>query len=147
MADRLSSSDRSTRMASVKQAHTHPEVTLRKGLHRLGLRYVACDKRLPGSPDLVFPAYKSAVFVHGCFWHGHTCRMSALPKTNTTFWRTKQLANRARDLRKERALRALGWHVFTVWQCQLMGKEKVRTTVTRVHRRVCAAATPRTFVE
>jgi DNA mismatch endonuclease (patch repair protein) len=117
--DTLSPERRSALMKRVKRADTKPEVTLRKELHRLGLRYVIGDKRLPGTPDLVFPKYKAVVFVHGCFWHGHDCRQGRAPTSNTSYWAPKLAANRERDARKEQALRDLGWRVFTVWECQL----------------------------
>ena len=106
-------------MKRVKRADTKPEVTLRKALHRLGFRYVVGDKRLPGTPDLVFPKYEAVVFVHGCFWHGHECRQGRTPTSNVDYWGPKIVANRARDARKEQALRDLGWRVFTVWECEL----------------------------
>jgi DNA mismatch endonuclease (patch repair protein) len=106
-------------MKRVKRANTKPEVTLRKELHKLGFRYVIGDKRLPGTPDLVFPKYKAAVFVHGCFWHGHECRHGRTPTSNVDYWGPKIVGNHARDARKEQALRDLGWRVFTVWECAL----------------------------
>jgi len=106
-------------MKRVRRSDTKPEVTLRKALHRLGFRYVIGDKRLPGTPDLVFPKYKAAVFVHGCFWHGHECRQGRAPSSNVDYWVPKIAANRARDARKEQALREQGWRVFTVWECEL----------------------------
>lgn len=136
MADVLSATERSRRMASVRHSHTAPELSLRRGLHRLGLRYVICDERLPGRPDLVLPARKTAVFVHGCFWHGHGCRMARLPKSNNEFWMRKRIDNKLRDKRKERALRALDWHVFTVWECQLKTAAARQVTVERLYRRI-----------
>lgn len=106
-------------MKRVRRSDTKPEVTLRKALHRLGFRYVIGDKRLPGTPDLVFSKHKAAVFVHGCFWHGHECRQGRAPSSNVDYWAPKIAANRARDSRKEQALRDLGWRVFTVWECEL----------------------------
>lgn len=117
--DSLNTQERSALMSSVKRSSTKPEVTLRKAMHRRGFRYVIGDKRLPGTPDLVFPRYKTAVFVHGCFWHGHTCRQGQTPKSNAEFWRDKVLGNQARDARKEQALVDLGWRVLTVWECEL----------------------------
>lgn len=117
--DTISPQRRSALMKRVRRSDTKPEVTLRKALHRLGFRYVIGDKRLPGTPDLVFPKYKSAVFVHGCFWHGHECRQGRSPSSNTQYWGEKIPANQARDARKTRALRDLCWRVFTVWECEL----------------------------
>jgi DNA mismatch endonuclease, patch repair protein len=119
MADTLTKTERSDRMRSVKQRSTALELLVRKGLHKRGLRYVLGGRRLPGSPDLTFPSRKAVVFVHGCFWHAHSCRLGRRPSSNTRFWDQKAIANKARDARKEAELRAIGWTVFTVWQCEL----------------------------
>lgn len=119
MTDTLSKERRSALMKRVKQKNTAPELVVRKSLHKRGLRYKIADPKLPGRPDLSFPRYRAAVFVHGCFWHGHDCRAGRLPTTNTAFWAPKIGGNRGRDMRKEEALREIGWRVFTVWQCQL----------------------------
>ena len=111
-------------MKRVRQADTKPEVTLRKGLHHRGLRYLIGDRRLPGTPDLVFPRYKAVVFVHGCFWHGHECRQGRLPSSNVGYWKPKIAENRMRDAGKEKALLELGWRVLTVWECELKGTGK-----------------------
>ena len=125
--DSLTSEQRSSLMSKIKRSDTKPEVTLRKELHRRGFRYVIGDRRLPGTPDLVFPRYKAAVFVHGCFWHGHDCRQGQTPKSNADFWRKKVFGNRERDGRKERALVDLGWRVFTVWECDLKATLRAAT--------------------
>lgn len=119
MADTLSPAARSERMKRVKQQSTSLELHVRKELHRRGLRYRIGGCRLPGRPDLVFPGRKAVAFVHGCFWHAHDCRLGRRPASNAEFWEQKALANRERDARKEDQLRALGWRVFVVWQCQL----------------------------
>ena len=123
MADRLSKERRSALMKRVKQKNTAPELIVRKALHKRGLRYKIGDPKLPGRPDLSFPRYRAAVFVHGCFWHGHDCRAGRLPTTNTDFWVPKIEGNRKRDQRKEEALQELGWRVFTVWQCEVAREE------------------------
>ncbi len=105
-------------MKRVRRSNTSPELKLRKALHHQGLRYVVGDKRLPGSPDLVFPKHRVAVFVHGCFWHGHDCRQGQAPATNREFWVPKIQANRDRDARKRVRLEELGWKVVTVWECE-----------------------------
>ena len=115
-------------MKRVRRSHTKPELTLRKALHRMGLRYVIGDTRLPGTPDLTFPKYRAAVFVHGCFWHGHECRQGRRPSTNLEYWVPKIEANIKRDRRKEQALHDLGWRPLTVWECQLKGAA-VRATI------------------
>ncbi len=127
--DTLSPEGRSALMKRVRRSGTKPEVTLRKALHKLGFRYVIGDKRLPGTPDLVFPRYKTAVFVHGCFWHGHDCRQGRAPSSNVAYWAPKIEANRARDSRKEQALRDLGWRVLTVWECELKPARALQTSM------------------
>ncbi len=115
----------SERMRAVRQRHTKPEVTLRKLLWTLGVRYRCNDRSLPGSPDIVNRNGKWAVFVHGCFWHGHDgCRKATVPKRNTAFWLEKISTNRERDRRKADALRELGLEVVTVWQCQIEAMTK-----------------------
>jgi DNA mismatch endonuclease, patch repair protein len=122
--DTLSPERRSALMKRVKRADTKPEVILRKELHHRGLRYVIGDRRLPGTPDLVFPKYRAVVFVHGCFWHGHDCRQGKAPTSNEGYWIPKLAANRERDSRKTQALIELGWRVLIVWECQLKDAER-----------------------
>lgn len=120
--DTVDSETRSRIMSSVGQKNTGPEVLLRSALHKLGLRYRLHDRKLPGSPDIVFPKYRAVVFVHGCYWHAHGCYRSTVPKTRNDFWKEKFDANRRRDDRKIAALRDEGWRVLTVWECALKGK-------------------------
>src|SRR5882672_7370771 len=106
--------DRQTRskiMASVGQKDTGAELLLRRALHRIGLRYWLHDRSLPGSPDLVFPRFRAAVFVHGCYWHSHGCYRSTVPKSRTQFWTDKFDANRSRDGKNLRLLLESGWRV------------------------------------
>ena len=99
---------------------TVPERQVRNRLERAGIRYKANTKGLPGTPDLVIPSVKRAVFVHGCFWHMHRCRYGrVVPKTNVEFWRAKRAANVRRDRRNLSALRRAGWRVMTLWECQI----------------------------
>lgn len=135
MADRVSAKTRSKIMASVGTRDTGPELTLRKALHHLGYRYCVNYAKLPGRPDLVFPKLGKAIFVHGCFWHGHCCRWGRLPKSRPEYWKPKIAANRTRDRRVLRAIRRLGWETLTVWQCQLRDLERA---MTRVVRFLCA---------
>jgi DNA mismatch endonuclease, patch repair protein len=106
-------------MQAVKQKHTAPEVGVRSLLHRLGYRFRLHRKDLPGTPDIVLPGRGAAIFVHGCFWHGHGCRLGRLPKSKLDYWQPKIEGNRERDRRKRAALRRAGWRVLTVWQCEL----------------------------
>lgn len=111
-------------MASVGQRDTGPEMRLRRALHRLGLRYRLHDRKLPGSPDLVFPRYKSAVFVHGCFWHVHKgCKFATEPSSRKDFWREKFEANQRRDRKNYDSLLASGWRVLVVWECAVKGRK------------------------
>jgi len=118
--DLFSPEKRSEIMRAVKGKDTKPEITLRKALHRLGYRYRLNVRDLPGKPDLVFPKYKAVIFVHGCFWHGHACKRGRrTPKTNRAYWSEKIARNRARDKKNAAALKAAGWRVITVWECEL----------------------------
>ncbi|MEJ8835588.1 very short patch repair endonuclease [Ramlibacter sp. AN1133] len=126
--DRLSKEQRSALMKRVRRSDTAPELKLRKELHRQGLRYVVSDRRLPGSPDLVFPKYRVVIFVHGCFWHGHECRQGRAPSSNEPFWLPKIEANRRRDHRKCENLEELGWRVLTVWECEFKRLEGLAMT-------------------
>ncbi|MES2921916.1 MAG: DNA mismatch endonuclease Vsr [Verrucomicrobiota bacterium] len=123
MADVFTPEKRSQVMARIRSWDTKPEIALRRMLHRLGYRFTVnsrSNKQLPGRPDLVLPKFHTVIFVHGCFWHGHEhCPAFRLPGSNIHFWTTKIDGNRARDLRNEAALLALGWHVVTIWECAL----------------------------
>jgi DNA mismatch endonuclease (patch repair protein) len=111
---------RSRVMRSVKAKDTGPELAVRKALTRLGARYRLHRKDLPGKPDVVLPGRRLAIFVHGCFWHGHDCaRGSRVPKTNVAYWTAKVGRNVARDAASQEALRTLGWRVETLWECDL----------------------------
>lgn len=126
----------SARMRRIRTSHTAPELEVRRIVHRLGARYRACPRSLPGRPDLANQRKKWAVFVHGCFWHGHEgCRLYRLPKTNSTFWEKKVEANRERDARKEAALRSLGLRVAVIWQCELNEPERLER---RIREFLCA---------
>ena len=136
----MSAPARSERMRRTKQRDTEPEVALRHGLHRLGLRYRLHERGLPGEPDLVFPRHGVALFVHGCFWHRHACSAGRAPTSYVQFWNAKLTANVRRDRRHARELRALGWRVLTVWECELKGVSKLSHTVARVAGRILAVS-------
>ena len=120
MADVHSSETRSYNMSRIRNKDTKPEELVRKYLFSKGFRYRKNDARLPGKPDIVLPKYKTVVFVNGCFWHEHTgCRYFVWPKNNSEFWREKIIGNIARDQKNYELLRALGWHVFVIWECEL----------------------------
>lgn len=115
----ISPERRSALMSRIRCKDTGIEVTVRKGLHRLGFRYRLGGAGLPGRPDIVLPKHRTVVFVHGCFWHGHDCSLFRLPKTRTAFWQAKIDANRERDWRKAEQIRREGWNVHTIWECQI----------------------------
>ena len=120
MTDVYSAEKRSAVMRRVKARNTTPEMTVRRALTRLGARYRLHRKDLPGSPDIVMPGRRLALFVHGCFWHGHDCARGArTPKANRDYWVAKVERNRARDARSRTALEAAGWRVETIWECEL----------------------------
>lgn len=119
MADRLTSQQRSALMSGVRTKHTGPELKVRRVAHGAGYRFALHRKDLPGKPDIVFPRFKSAVFVHGCFWHQHEgCSKSALPATRREFWAAKLSRNVVRDAENKRGLRRAGWRVLVIWECQ-----------------------------
>jgi DNA mismatch endonuclease (patch repair protein) len=114
---------RSAVMRRVKGKDTSPELWVRKALTRLGARYRLHRADLPGKPDIAMPGRRLALFVHGCFWHGHDCaRGSRVPKQNRDYWVGKVERNRARDAKTREALAALGWRVETIWECELKDK-------------------------
>ncbi len=120
--DTVDKATRSKIMASVGQKDTGPEILLRSVLHKRGLRYRLHDRSLPGSPDLVFPRFRTVIFVHGCYWHSHGCYRSTVPKSGREFWSKKFKDNKERDERKIRQLLEEGWRVLIVWECAFVGK-------------------------
>ena len=127
MTDVYDKEKRSAVMARVKSKDTSPERAVRRILTSLGARYRLHRKDLPGSPDLVMPGRKLAVFVHGCFWHGHDCARGArVPKANRDYWLAKVARNKARDARVAETLRADRWAVETVWECELKDEDALK---------------------
>ena len=123
MSDTMTPEQRSRCMAAIHSKDTKPEVLVRKFLFAKGLRFRVCNRRLPGTPDIVLPKYKTAIFIDGCFWHGHEdCKYSRLPKTNTEFWKSKIETNKARDIKNANALIAADWHVIRLWECEIRHK-------------------------
>ncbi|MDE6115942.1 MAG: very short patch repair endonuclease [Duncaniella sp.] len=117
---------RSHCMANIHSKDTKPELIVRRYLHSRGYRFRKNVKKLPGTPDIVMRKYGVAIFVHGCFWHGHEPHMR-LPKSNTAFWEAKIMRNRKRDETCKEALRLMGWSVITIWECQLSHNMRART--------------------
>jgi DNA mismatch endonuclease (patch repair protein) len=117
MTDTRSPAQRRAIMQAVRGKDTAPEYIVRRLLHRLGYRYRLHAHALPGRPDVVFPSRRKAVFVHGCFWHGHGCVIGQPPKSRLDYWLPKLERNKERDAANRAQLEALGWSVLTVWQC------------------------------
>ena len=112
-------------MSKIKSKDTISEIIVRKFLFSKGFRYRLYDKRYPGKPDIVLPKYKTIIFIHGCFWHGHKdCKRSKLPKTKEMFWREKILNNIERDKKNINELVENGWNVIVIWECELSNKTK-----------------------
>lgn len=133
--DIVNKEKRSAIMSRVRSANTGPEIRVRRILHRLGYRFRLHRRDLPGTPDIVLPAYNNIVFVHGCFWHRHArCRDASTPSTRMRFWKKKFAENVARDAKKTAALQALGWKVLVVWECELRDEEVLAEKLKRVLR-------------
>lgn len=126
MTDIVSSQKRSEMMSGIRSRDTKPEMQLRRWLHSQGFRYRLHLRTLPGSPDLVLPKFRVAIFVHGCFWHRHQgCRFATMPATRTDVWQAKFAGNQARDARDQRSLLEEGWRVLVVWECGLRGRRDI----------------------
>jgi DNA mismatch endonuclease (patch repair protein) len=144
MADVFSKKKRSDVMRAVKSKDTKPELALRRTLRAMGFRPATRPAKLPGSPDVVLPALRTVVFVHGCFWHRHDgCPKATTPATRVDFWAAKFERNVARDKRVVRQLRGLGWRVVTVWECRaqrLTELRRVERLLAEARARIAAAA-------
>jgi DNA mismatch endonuclease (patch repair protein) len=130
--DTLTPAERSERMSRVKGSGGGAERRVRSLAHAMGYRFRLHGAKLPGKPDLVFASRRKVIFVHGCFWHRHPdpdCRLARLPKSRQDFWVPKLKGNRARDLRVEAALAALGWGVLTIWECQMRDEASIRNEI------------------
>ena len=143
MADLVPPHVRSRIMASIRGKNTKIELGVRKALFGLGYRYRLHPRSLPGKPDIVLPKHHAVIFVNGCFWHGHDCRLFRPPKTHSAFWRGKINANRNADTKALRSLRAIGWRTFTVWECCLRGKtqDQVAAVCRRLDRWIQSRST------
>ncbi|WP_085705679.1 very short patch repair endonuclease [Pseudomonas sp. B8(2017)] len=124
--DIVDTATRSRMMAGIKGRNTRPEMIVRRFLHANGYRFRLHRRDLPGSPDIVLPRFRTCIFVHGCFWHRHDgCRYATTPKTRADFWQAKFTQNVERDGRARRALRADGWKVLTIWECELRSPARI----------------------
>ena len=124
MADVLTREQRSYNMSRIRGRDTKLELIVRHGLHSRGLRFRLHRGDLPGRPDLAFPKYRAALFLNGCFWHGHDCPMFKWPRTRSEFWRRKISRNRRRDRAAVASLKDRGWRVLTIWECALKGRQR-----------------------
>lgn len=126
MVDSFTKKRRSEIMGRITSKDTQPEKCVRRVLHRLGLRFRLHRKDLPGKPDIVLPKWRTVIFVHGCFWHGHDCKRGSgkrRPKSNTSYWNPKIEGNMARDAKHAKALGALGWRRIVIWACETASSE------------------------
>ncbi|MGK3649800.1 very short patch repair endonuclease [Pseudarthrobacter enclensis] len=136
MADKLTAEQRSWNMSRIRGKNTNPELLVRRLLHAKGYRYrlhgAAGAGKLPGNPDLVFAGKRKVIFVNGCFWHFHDCRVGQhAPKNNADFWEAKRTRTRERDAGQRRQLEAAGWDVLTVWECELKDGPTLETHLVR----------------
>ncbi len=133
----MTSEQRSRCMAAIKGKDTKPEMIVRKYLFSRGLRFRVQVRKLPGTPDIVLPKYKTAIFVNGCFWHGHEgCKYFRLPKSNVEFWREKIERNIERDKESMKALFDLGWKVIRVWECELRNKANREAILNKIYNSI-----------
>ncbi|MCX5832486.1 MAG: very short patch repair endonuclease [Deltaproteobacteria bacterium] len=125
MTDKLSPERRSKNMSAIRSKDMKPELAVRRMVHRLGYRYRLHSKSLPGTPDMVFHSRHSVIFVNGCFWHQHPdpfCKDARKPKSNADYWQPKLVRNQVRDAENEAALKAEGWSILVIWECQTRDK-------------------------
>ena len=123
-------------MSRIRSAHTQPEIVVRKFLHAQGFRYTLHNKKLPGRPDIVLPKYKTIVFIHGCFWHGHAnCKYYVVPKTRTEWWLNKINTNKDNDTKAIKALKKEGWKIIIIWECNLK-PAKIEKTLAALLKKV-----------
>ena len=121
VVDVVDSETRSRMMSGIRGQDTKPEMLIRRELHRRGFRYVLHSAKLPGRPDMVLAKHRAAIFVHGCFWHGHDCHLFKWPSTRAEFWSSKLNSNRSRDSRQLELLKESGWRVAVIWECAVKG--------------------------
>ena len=124
MADIVDRITRSRMMSQIRGKNTKPELLIRHHLFRLKFRFRLHDKKYPGTPDLILRKYSAAIFIHGCFWHGHDCRYFTMPKTNRSFWEKKLRTNMANDVKSAELLLSSGWRVCWIWECSTRGKSE-----------------------
>jgi len=136
MADVFSVAKRSLVMKAIKSKGSQAELAVRKALHAKGFRFLLHDKRLPGKPDILLPKYKTAIQVHGCFWHGHTCIDGHTPKSKKSYWVQKLLKNKRRDSSNAKKIRARGWKLITTWECRCLNKRTFERELQRIENKL-----------
>jgi DNA mismatch endonuclease (patch repair protein) len=143
MADIVDRLTRSRMMAAVRTKNTKPEILVRRALHRAGLRFRLHVKELPGTPDIVLPRHRTVLLIQGCYWHGHgRCKKGTLPASNRGFWTAKINENRRRDRRTSRALRAQGWRVVMLWECEIRKAKRIGDVIATIRKgKTSSAAT------
>ena len=133
--DTVSPEKRSWMMSQIKGKNTRPEKIVRSMLHAMGFRFRLQRKDLPGKPDIVLPKYRAVIFVHGCFWHRHDCKVgSRLPKSNIDYWLPKLERNQARDMEHREALENSGWNVLVVWECMVYDTDALASALKKFLR-------------
>lgn len=146
MADKLTIEQRSALMSRIRSKNTKPEIAVRQFLHSRGFRFRLHDKKLPGTPDIVLPKYRTVVFVNGCLWHGHFwCRRFKMPKSRPEYWRPKIRMNKKRDRAKKNELRRTGWKVITVWECETAAAEALEARMTALTSAIANAGKRRAY--
>lgn len=137
MADTISPEQRSALMSRIRSANTKPEIAVRSLVHRLGYRFRLHRRDLPGRPDIVLPRHMKVILVHGCFWHGHDCKLASKPKSNGEYWSSKIISNKSRDAKNRAALEAAKWTVLEIWECEVRRgeglEEKLRLFLAAPH--------------
>ncbi|MEX0981058.1 MAG: DNA mismatch endonuclease Vsr [Bacteroidales bacterium] len=136
MADIYSKKKRSKIMSKISGRETKPEILVRRYLFSKGYRYRKNDHKLPGKPDIVLSKYKSVIFIHGCFWHGHTCKKASRPTSNVEFWNSKIERNIERDKEVKKKLLKLGWRVITIWDCELKSKRQFDNSMNKLLKKL-----------
>jgi len=134
MTDVHTKQQRSFNMSCIRNKDTKPELLIRKSLFAKGFRYRLHSNNLPGKPDMVFSKYKAVIFINGCFWHYHKCRLSKIPSTRKSWWKKKLTSNMERDRKNKQELLSSGWRVLTIWECSWRGKGSITDRIRIVSR-------------
>lgn len=129
--DTFAPQQRSEIMRRVRSSGTQPEKFVRGIVRQMGIRYRCCARNLPGKPDLVMPGQRKVILVHGCFWHGHHCEAGKLPKSNRSYWKSKQAKNASRDSQNASKLRSRGWKLLILWECEIRDSKTLGARLSR----------------